>query len=96
MESIVIFDNPLILSGYGAALLIGIYGIWKRVGGFWMPLLSAVCCAVTTTYALLNGASFYEVGMMMLVFLLLNIPIYKKEDGDKEDENEKRHGRKNL
>lgn len=93
MGSIIIFSNPLILLGYGAALLIGIYGMWKQIGGFWLPLLSVVCCVLTTTYALVKGASLYEVGLMMIVFVLVNMSVYQKDENDEDDETDGRENK---
>ncbi|MBQ7323294.1 MAG: hypothetical protein IJW96_01870 [Clostridia bacterium] len=78
MEESIIFNNPLLLVGYGIALIFCVWGIKERIWGYVFPILSACFCVLTTTYALLLGASLYEVGTVVLVFLLLNLSVYAK------------------
>ena len=78
MEESIIFNNPLLLVGYGIALIFCVLGIKERVWGYIFPIFSTCICVLTTTYSLLLGASLYEVGTVVLVFLLLNLSVYSK------------------
>ena len=78
MSESVIFNTPILLIGYALALGLCILSIKGRIGGYIVPILSVFTCMATTTYALLKGADLYEVGMMVMIFLLLNLSVYRK------------------
>lgn len=76
MTESVIFNDPLLLVGYGIALILCVLGLKGKTWGYVLPTFSACVCMLTTTYALLLGASLYEVGTVLLVFLILNLSVY--------------------
>ena len=51
MKESIIFNDSLLLMGYGIAILFYIIGIKGKVGGYLFPLLSVCFCMITTTYA---------------------------------------------
>ncbi len=69
----VIAGSPLFLLLYGAALLLLIFDLVKRSSGYGFPILSAVLFTGTTIWAMISGAGYEEVGMMVLIFLVLNV-----------------------
>ena len=82
MES-VIFGSPLLVFLYGIAALICIFDLFKRASGYVFPLLSAVLFVGTTIYAMLLGANYEELGIVVLIFLALNLTVYSRHKGDK-------------
>ena len=82
MEESVILNEPLLLVGYGIALLLSMYATKERVGGYIAPILSMLICMLTSVYAFLKAASLYEVGAVLIIFLLMNLSAYKKEDNE--------------
>ena len=78
MSESVIFNSPLLLAGYGIALLLCLFSVKGRIGGYVLPIISAFVCVLTTTYALLQGADLYEAGMVIVIFLLINLSVYQK------------------
>ena len=83
MSESVIFNTPILLIGYALALGLCILSIKGRIGGYVIPILSAFTCVVTTTYALLKGAGLYEVSMAVMIFLFLNLVVYRKGGEEK-------------
>lgn len=81
MESI-IFASPVLLIMYGVAILICIFDLIKRASGYVFPILSAAIFVGATVYAFLLGASYEEVGIVILVFLALNLVSYMRHKGD--------------
>lgn len=82
MES-VILNSPIILIGYGLALFFCIFDIVKRSSGYVFPLISVFICLGTTIYALICGATMYEVGSVIILFLVLNLSAFKGNKRDK-------------
>ena len=78
MSESVIFNSPLLLAGYGIALLLCLFSVKGRIGGYVLPILSAFICVLTTTLALLKGAELYEAGLMIVIFLMIHLPVYRK------------------
>lgn len=75
MES-VIFSSPLLLVLYGVAILMCIFDLIKRDSGYIFPMLSAAIFVGTTIYALLLGAGYAEISIVILVFLALNLSVF--------------------
>ncbi len=73
MENSVIFNEPLLLLLLGIALFIGVFDVGKRASGYVFPLLSALIAIGTLTYAMLLGASMYEVATVLMVFVAVNL-----------------------
>ena len=65
MESVII-TTPILLIGYGAALILGVIEIFK-------PALSAAFFIASTVYAVLLGATYEEIMIVILLFLFVNI-----------------------
>ena len=72
MSESVIFNSPFLLTVYLIALILSLVGINKRTG-FLLPILSALIVAGASLYALLLGASVYELAIVLLTFLLINL-----------------------
>lgn len=68
---------------YGVALLICIFDLIKRASGYVFPILSAAIFIGATVYAFLLKASYEEIGLIVLVFLTLNLSAYLRHKGDK-------------
>lgn len=82
MES-VIFSSPLLLILYGVAIFFCIFDLIKRASGYIFPVISAIIFVGTTVYAFLLGAGYVEVGVVVLIFLALNLGamfVHKGED----------------
>ena len=77
MES-VILNNPLILLGFLGSLLFCVFGLVRKAK-FFVTAVSASLFVVSAAYALLKGASLYEVGTVAAAFFALNLlPLWKK------------------
>lgn len=81
MAESVIFNSPLLLAGYGAALFLCVFDLFKRSSGILFPLFSAILSLATSGAALLSGASLTETGTALLVFLILNLTVYGNKKG---------------
>lgn len=81
MDSVIFSSTPLLVL-YGAAILLCIFDLIKRASGYVFPVISAVIFTGTTIYALILGAGYEELGIVVLVFLLLNLGAYMKNKGD--------------
>lgn len=81
----VILSSPLLLVLYDVAMLICIFDLIKRVTGYIFPILSAVIFVATTVYAILLGAGYVEVSIVVLIFLALNLGVFfvHREGDDK-------------
>ncbi|MBS1400971.1 MAG: hypothetical protein KH054_05115 [Firmicutes bacterium] len=78
MEDSVIANNPILIVGFIAALLLGGYGLIKKAR-FCVTGLSVFLFLSTATYALLRGATLYEVGAVAALFFVINLlPLGKK------------------
>ena len=80
MES-VIFSSTLLLILYGIALILCIFDLIKHASGYVFPILSAMIFVGATIYALILGAGYDEVGIVVIVFLLLNLCSYARHKG---------------
>lgn len=72
MESVII-TTPILLIGYGAALILGVIEIFKHVTGYILLALSATFFIASTVYAVLLGAKYEEIMIVILLFLFVNI-----------------------
>lgn len=77
MES-VILTTPLLVVLYAVALIFGLIGL-KKQAGMVAPSLSVILCLLTSGYALLKGASLFEVAIVLLVFLAVNLLIFMRK-----------------
>lgn len=82
MSESIILNDPLLLIGYGIALVLCVLGIKAKVWGYVFPIVSIIFCVLTNTYGLLKGASLYEIGAVLLVFLFVNMSAYHKDGRD--------------
>ncbi len=82
MES-VILSSPFLCVLYGLALLLGLIGLRKKKGMV-LSFLSVVLCLSTTFYALIRGATFQEVAIVLLIFLSVNLITIFIERGSKQ------------
>jgi hypothetical protein len=73
MTDSVIFNSPYLLIGYGIALFFCLFAIKKRGTGYIIPIISILVCMATSAAALLLGSSYFELCVVILVFLFLNI-----------------------
>lgn len=71
----VIFQSPLALFLYGAALFANLFDRHYRVSRGWMTIAAAFAAVGATAYALVIGASLRECAAVLLVFLLLNMEV---------------------
>ncbi len=71
MEDSVIFNTPVLLILFGAAVVLAAAGLIKRTG-YLLPIASAAVAAAACIYSLLLGAELREV----LVFILLLLAMY--------------------
>lgn len=79
----VIFGSPLLIGLYAVALLLCIFDLVKRASGYVFSIISAAIFTGTTIYAALLGAGYYEIGLVALVFLALNLGAFLRHRGDK-------------
>ncbi len=80
MES-VILSTPLLWIGYGIALFLCVCEIIKKATGHVFFVLSLILVLGSTIYALILNASYYEVGIVILIFLIINLLPHLKGDG---------------
>ena len=81
MES-VILSSPLLAVLYAIALIVSVYGL-KNPKGTLLPSISIIICLLTSGYAILKGASIFEIVTILLIFLAVNLLIFAREEGDK-------------
>lgn len=72
MES-VILSTPILWIGYAIALFLCLFEIFKRATGHVFSVLSLALVLGNTVYALILNASLYEVGIVILIFLAVNL-----------------------
>jgi len=77
MESIIL-SSPLLAVLYAIALIFSIAGL-KKPSGAILPSVSIVICLLTTGYAILKGASIFEIAIVLLVFLAVNLLIFTRK-----------------
>ena len=78
MSESVIIHTPLLLILYGLALALNLFDLVKRTG-FLLPVLSAFIAVGASALALLYGASLYETGTVLLIFILINLKPLREE-----------------
>ena len=71
----VIFNTPLLVILYSFALLFAVIGL-KRPLSAVLPFVSIVISLLTTGYAILLGATLFEVALVLLVFLAVNLTVF--------------------
>ena len=71
----VIFQSPLALFLYGAALFLNLFDRRYRTGRGYLTLAAAFLAVGATAYALVLGAGLRECVTVLLVFLLLNMEV---------------------
>lgn len=71
----VIFQSPLALFLYGAALFLNLFDRHYRTGRGYLTLVAAFLAVGATAYALVLGAGLRECVTVLLVFLLLNMEV---------------------
>lgn len=77
----VLLSDPIIITGFVIALSIDIFGLIKKCGVVFAALGYLVFVS-TCAYALIAGASLYEVGAVATVFFIVNLlPLWKKGGG---------------
>ena len=76
MAESVILTLPIVLAGYGLALLLLTDFIRKPAGGA-LRFASAFLAVGATAYGLLMGVSLSEAALALTVFLLLNMGVRK-------------------
>jgi len=79
----IVFSSPLIAILYAIAALFCIFDLIKRASGYVFSIISAVIFVGTTIYAFLLGAGYEEVGLVALIFLMLNLAVFFRHRGDK-------------
>lgn len=79
MENIIL-TTPILIILYGIELFLGIISL-NRPTGMILSSISIVLCILTSGYAFLKGASIYEVCIVLLIFLIVNLTIFTKGGG---------------
>ena len=70
MEDSVIANNPILIVGFIAALLLGGYGLIKK---------ARFCVTGLSVFLFLSTATLYEVGAVAALFFVINLlPLGKK------------------
>lgn len=75
MES-VILSTPILTVLFALSLFLAVIGL-KNKAGWFLPTASTVICLAASGYALLKGASLFEVATALLLFLAVNLLILK-------------------
>lgn len=91
MES-VFFTDPVLWIGYGAALFFCIFDAVKKPLHGVFAAISLVLVFIVSAYALIFGATLYELATVFMIFLLLNMGGFFRHggnDGKNDGENEK-------
>jgi hypothetical protein len=73
MTDTVIFNSPYLVMGYVVALFFCLFAIKRRGSGYIIPIISTLLCVGTSAVAIILGASYYEICIVILIFLFLNI-----------------------
>ena len=76
MENSVIFNSPILILLLITALFLCVFDMEKRVSGYVLPLLSILITIGTLTYAMLLGATMYEVATVFILFASVNLLAY--------------------
>ena len=72
MADSVIFNSPLLILGFAAALALCLFSLAKKAG-FAATLFSVLIFIFTAAYALLLGAPLEEVGLVAILFFCVNL-----------------------
>jgi hypothetical protein len=80
MKESIILNNPIIIIGFLAALLLCGFALIKKTH-FCVMVLSIFIFVATVTYSLLKGAQLYEVGAVATVFFIINLLLQQKNGG---------------
>ncbi len=89
MEDSIIFNDPLLLILLAVALFLSVFDIFKRSSGYVFPLISIVLTLGVLTYALLLGATMYEVATVLMVFAAVNLLSFGGKEAPTERRKEK-------
>ena len=73
MTEFTIINNPIILILYSIALCLCVLEVVKKFTGYILQIISAVIVIATSAYAIFWGVNFYEVGCVLIIFLILNL-----------------------
>lgn len=76
MENSVIFNSPILILLLITALFLCVFDMEKRASGYVLPLLSILITIGTLTYAMLLGATMYEVATVFILFASVNLLAY--------------------
>lgn len=77
----VILHTPVLWIGFTIALILCLIGlVWSKTG-YILPILSVVATTVFVVLSFLFGASYMEVGSVVLLFLCLNLISYAIKGG---------------
>ena len=77
MAESVILTLPIVLAGYGLALLLRLTGFSRKPAGGALRFASAFLAVGATACGLLMGVSLSEAALALTVFLLLNMGVRK-------------------
>ncbi|MBQ7226814.1 MAG: hypothetical protein IJX05_00255 [Clostridia bacterium] len=80
MANSVILNSPIILVLLGVAVLLSVFNAVKRPKTFIIALIALVLVVVAITYAIIMKASLQEVIIVLLLFVVLNLFGFKKEE----------------
>lgn len=75
MAESVIFQLPIALLLFGAALFLCLFARNYKTGGRTITLVSTALAVIASTYGLVKGASTAETAAVLTVFLLLNMGV---------------------
>lgn len=79
MAESVLFNNPIVITGFIIALALHIFSAIKKTH-FAVKVLAAVIFVGTLIYALLTGMELYEAGAVAAVFMIVGLlPLWKRE-----------------
>ena len=79
----VILNTPILWVLYGIALILCIIDIKLKAFGYIFHALSVGICIVASIIALFMGASLIEVAIVITIFLIVNLGVYRLKGGDK-------------
>lgn len=76
MESVII-NSPVLLAGILIVILLTVFEQKTKSSGFILPIISAVLSLLVLFVAFLYGATWEEIIVLLLVFLLVNMFGYR-------------------
>lgn len=77
MEECIIFKEPILLILFGVALALCIYDKKYHASKGWFTIIESVLVVGTLAYAILLGAVWSEIIIVLLLFLSLNLEGWK-------------------